>query len=205
MRLFIIGANGKTGSQLIDLGLARGHEVTAFVRSPDKITRRHPRLRVVRGDPHHVDELAGALPGHDVVFSALGIRPREVFRRVALVEECAASTVAAMTRAGVSRFFLVSAATLFPERGLRFAFFRWVLAHQIRDLVAAEQIVRATDLEWTIARPPRLTQSPGEGYHSATDAFPDGAFAMSFRAVAAFMVDAAERRAHVREVVGLAG
>jgi uncharacterized protein YbjT (DUF2867 family) len=45
MRLLILGANGKTGTQLVDLALARDHEVTAFVRSPAKVTRRHPLLR----------------------------------------------------------------------------------------------------------------------------------------------------------------
>ena len=79
MKLFILGANGKTGTQLVDLALARGHQVTAFVRSPGKITRRHPRLQVQRGDPHSADELASALPGHDVVLSALGVRPPQAF------------------------------------------------------------------------------------------------------------------------------
>jgi len=51
MRLFILGANGKTGTQLVDLALARNHQVTAFVRSPEKITRRHPNLQVLHGDP----------------------------------------------------------------------------------------------------------------------------------------------------------
>ncbi|PYQ02666.1 MAG: hypothetical protein DMF82_15390 [Acidobacteria bacterium] len=55
MKLFILGANGKTGTQLVDLALARGHQFTAFVRSPGKITRRHPRLQVQRGDPHSAD------------------------------------------------------------------------------------------------------------------------------------------------------
>lgn len=75
MRLFILGATGNTGTQIVDLALSRGHEVTAFVRSPDKIKRRHPLLRVLPGDPHDVDELASALPGHDAVISALGVRP----------------------------------------------------------------------------------------------------------------------------------
>src|SRR6266540_6835666 len=79
-QLFIIGATGKTGTQLIDIALARGHEVTAFVRSPDKITREHPLLRVVPGDPLDADALARALPGHDAVLSALGVPPRRAFR-----------------------------------------------------------------------------------------------------------------------------
>ena len=204
MRLFVLGANGNTGTQLIDLALARDHQVTAFVRSPEKVQRRHPALQVMRGDPHSVDELARALPGHEVVLTALGVRPPRAFRPHTLVEDCAASTVAAMTRAGVKRLVLVSAAVLFPEKGLRFAFFRWLLKHIMRDLGAAEQIVRATSLDWTIARPPRLVDRSDEAYRSTRDALPAGGVSMSFRAVAAFMLDAVERRAHVQEIVGLA-
>jgi|SRR5437870_5845382 len=100
MRLFILGANGKTGTQLVDLALARNHQVTAFVRSPEKITRRHPNLQVLHGDPRNVHEMARVLPGHDAVLSALGVRPPQAFRPHTLVQECAASTVGAMTRAG---------------------------------------------------------------------------------------------------------
>jgi len=51
MRLFIPGATGGTGRQLIDQALARGHQVTAFVRSPEKLGARREGLRVQRGDP----------------------------------------------------------------------------------------------------------------------------------------------------------
>jgi putative NADH-flavin reductase len=118
MRLLILGANGKTGTQLVDLALARDHEVTAFVRSPAKVTRRHPLLQLLPGDPHSADELAEALSRHDVVLSALGVRPPHAFRPHTVLQDCAASTVAAMTRAGVRRLVLVSAAILFPEKGL---------------------------------------------------------------------------------------
>ena len=204
MRLLILGANGKTGTQLVDLALARDHEVTAFVRSPAKVTRRHPLLKVLPGDPHSADELAEALSGHDVVLSALGVRPPHAFRPHTVLQDCAASTVAAMTRTGVGRLVLVSAAVLFPEKGVRFAFFRWLLTQVRLDLEAAEQIVRATSLDWTIARPPRLINTSDERYRATRDALPSGAFSMSFRAVAAFMLDTVEHRTHVHQVVGLA-
>ena len=69
---------------------------------------------------------------------------------------------------------------------------------------AAEQIVRATSLEWTIARPPRLIHTSDEGYRATRDALPSVAFSMSFRAVAAFMLDTVEHRTHVHQIVGLA-
>jgi putative NADH-flavin reductase len=204
MKLFVLGATGHTGTQVVDLALAREHEVTAFVRSPEKIKHQHPLLNVLPGDPHNVDELSTALAGHDVVLSALGVRPPQAFRPHTLIQECAASTVAAMTKAGVTRVVLVSAAVLFPEKGLRFAFFRRVLAHVMRDLETAEEIVRATSLDWTIARPPRLVNRFDESYRSRRDALPTNGFSMSFRAVAAFMLDAVEHRTHVHEIVGLA-
>src|SRR5690348_13181469 len=105
-RMFVLGATGRTGKELVEIALARGHRVTAFVRSPARITRRDPRLTVVKGDPRNVDELTRALPGHDAVLSALGPRPREAMTRTTLLEEGASSAVAAMRRAGVRRFLV---------------------------------------------------------------------------------------------------
>jgi uncharacterized protein YbjT (DUF2867 family) len=66
-----------------------------------------------------------------------------------------------------------------------------------------EDIVRASGLAWTIARPPRLTNSPDVRFRALRDALPPGSRAMSFRSVAAFMLEAVERRSHVTEIVGL--
>jgi putative NADH-flavin reductase len=203
-RLLLLGATGNTGTQVLDLALARGHQVTAFVRSPQKITRRHPALAIVQGDPLSVNQLAQALPGHDAVLSAIGPSGREAFRPSTLLTECAASTVAAMERASVHRLVMVSAALLFPGGGLRFAFFRRLIRHHLRDLVAAETVIRATPFDWTLARPPRLISSPEEAYRSERERLPTGAWSMSFRAVAAFLLDCTEQGTHAREVVGLA-
>ena len=203
MLLFVLGATGHTGTQILDLAIARSHAVTAFTRSPEKITRRHPMLSVMRGDPHNVDQLTNAMQGHDAVLSALGVRPPAAFRPHTVVQDCAAATVEAMRGAGVQRLVLVSAAVLFPRKGLLYRLFRWLLKHIARDLGGAEIIVRRSPLEWTIARPPRLTNGSGERYRASRDSLPDGAFSMSFRAVATFMLDAVEQHAHVREVVGL--
>ena len=204
-RLFVLGATGNTGTQILDLALARGHQVTAFVRSPHKITRKDGALTVIKGDPLQVGELARALPGHDAVLSALGPSGLEAFRHSTLLAECAASTVAAMKTAGVGRLAIVSAALLFPEKGLRYAFFRWMLQRHIRDLIPMEAVVRATDFDWTIARPPRLILSSTETYRHSREALPEGAWEMSFRAVAAFLLDCVEQGTHAREIVGLAG
>jgi uncharacterized protein YbjT (DUF2867 family) len=108
-----------------------------------------------------------------------------------------------MANSGISRLAIVSAAVLFPEKGLYFAFFKWLLRHHARDLLAMEDLVRASSLAWTIARPPRLTNSPDAQFRAVRDALPPGSRAMSFRSVAAFMLEAVERRSHITEIVGL--
>ena len=204
MRLFVLGATGHTGTHVVDIALSRSHDVTAFVRSPQKITRRDPRLRVVAGNPLEVDQLAKQIVGHDAVLSALGVRPPQAFRAHSLVGECAASTTAAMTRTGVNRIVLVSAAVLFPEGGLTFAFFRWMLQHIGRDLKTAEDIVRSAQVDWTIVRPPRLTNGSDSSYRIASEALPPKGNVATFRAVANFMLDSVEQSSHLRELVGLA-
>ena len=204
MKLFVIGATGHTGTHIVDIALSRSHQVTAFVRSPQKIARRDPRLRIVAGNPLDVDQLANEVVGHDAILSALGVRPPQAFRPHSVVEECAASTVAAMTKTGVDRIVLVSAAVLFPGKGIAFAFFRWLLKHVSRDLETAEDIVRSTTFEWTIVRPPRLTNSADTRFRINRDSLPRNGTVASFRAVAEFTVDAVEQRSHIRELVGLA-
>jgi len=202
MKLFLLGGTGRTGTEFLDLALSRGHELTAFVRSPAKISRQHPRLYVVRGDPRSTDELTLALPGHDAVVSAIGPRPREALRGTRLLGECASSTVRAMTAVGVRRLAIVSSALLFPEKGAFFTFFRWLLRHHVADLRDMERVVVESTLSFTIVRPPRLVHSRAEHYRAAKSALP-GRSAMSFRAVAVAMLDALERPTEPREVIGL--
>lgn len=198
----MLGANGRTGTEIIQLARTRGHEVTAFVRSPQKL-RPTASLTVVRGDPLRPETIAAALPGHDAVLSAIGPHLPDALRPSTLLTDCVRATVEAMAASGVARLAIVSAAVLFPEKGFYFAFFRWLTKHHARDLYAMENIVQASGLAWTIARPPRLTKSTDASFRALRDALPPGSRAMSYRSVAAFMLDAVERRSHVAEIVGL--
>jgi putative NADH-flavin reductase len=206
MKLLIIGATGNTGREIVQLALARQHTVTAFVRSPQKIIHTDSKLSVVRGDPLDLPALAKSLAGQDAVLSTLGLPPRQALRPSTFMAESTASIVGAMRTAGVCRLCILSAAVLFPGRGLSFAFFKWLLQHHARDLEALETIVKASDLEWTIARPPRLVSAPDARYLAERDALPVGpaaTFSATFRGVASFLLDAAEERKYVRETVGL--
>jgi putative NADH-flavin reductase len=207
MRLFVLGATGRTGVELLDLALAR-HQVTAFVRSPEKVTRREARLAVVKGDVHEPEEVAAALAGHDAVISALGPAPRQAIFGTTLMEDSVTSTLRAMESAGVRRFLVVSSALLFPGGGPGVGFFRRLIGHHLRDSGRMERRVTESDLEWTIARPPRLIMTRDEGYRAEEGRLPvrmSVGASISWRAVAAFLLDAVEKHLYSRRIVGLVG
>src|SRR5260370_39331117 len=140
MSLFVIGANGRTGTEIIDLAGMRGHEITAFVRSPQKLAAA-TSVRVVQGDPRRSESIVAALPGHDAVLSAIGPPPREAFRQSTLVADCARATREAMAVNGVTCLAIVSSSIIIPLQRLYFAFFRCLIKHHARDLPAMESIV----------------------------------------------------------------
>jgi putative NADH-flavin reductase len=200
MKLFVIGATGRTGLEIVQQGLARGHDVTAFVRSPENIILRNDRLTVLKGNIRDENQLFNAMQSHDAVLSTLG--PRKVFKPSSLLRDSALATTGAMKRLGVKRLVVLSAAAHFPGVPNRIASF--IMRNHMRDSLGMEEIVRASGLDWTIARPPRLTQEDYTAYRSREEAAPKMGFTLSRKAVAAFMLDAIEQRKHFHKIVGIA-
>jgi putative NADH-flavin reductase len=170
------------------------------VRSPGALGLTNERLAIVKGDINDENQLFHAMPDHDAVVSTLG--PREVFKPSSLLHDGALAATRAMQRAGIKRIVVLSAAAHFPGIPNRIASF--IMRNHMRDSLAMEEIVQASGLDWTIARPPRLTQQDSLGYRSREGAAPKFAFSLSRKAVAAFMLDALEQKKHFRKIVGIA-
>jgi putative NADH-flavin reductase len=200
MKLFIIGATGRTGQEIVQQSLARGHHVTAFVRSPETVTLRHERLMVLKGNATDENQLSEAMQNHDAVLSALG--PRKAFKPSSLLYDSSLATTRAMQRSAVKRLVVLSAAAHFP--GIPNRIVSFILRNHMRDSLAMEKVVQDSGLDWTIARPPRLTQEQYATYRSREGAAPSRGFSLSRKAVAAFMLDAIEQKKHVRKIVGIA-
>jgi uncharacterized protein YbjT (DUF2867 family) len=97
----------------------------------------------------------------------------------------------------------VSAAVLFPETGLFVSIVRWILRNHARDLQTMEPVVKSSGLQWTIVRPARLVHAPDTDFRAKVDGLPDGKQEVSFRAVAAALLDAIENGKYIGETVGL--
>jgi len=202
MKLLILGATGRTGRLVTEKALSHGHDVTAFVRTPSLPARE--RLTVVVGDPRRIDDLLAVLPGHDAVVSCLGNATAPADRR--LVTESASAMLTAMNKLNIKRYVVQSGALLFPSMNPVIWGLQMVMASKLADARAMEQVVRASDMDWTIVRPPQLKHGvQAVGYRAKAGGRPSKKWStMQFTDLAEFLVDAVERRQFIRQIVGVA-
>jgi putative NADH-flavin reductase len=165
MNIVIFGATGPLGRRITQTALADGHQVTAFVRTASRLDP-HPQLQQVTGDVLDPASVAAAMPGHDAVISALGHSSPSAAGRSLYPGAC--HIISAMQTAGVSRLIWISSHGVGDARGRSgFVFERIFVPLRLRaefaDKERQEALVTASDLDWTIVRPARLTNGPATG------------------------------------------
>ncbi len=163
MKLLIVGATGGLGKALVGQALEQGHEVTALVRNPAAATFEDRRLRVRQGDVLDARSLGAAVAGQEAVVSALGSpNPR---RPTTLLSEGTRKVVTAMEEHGVRRFICVTIlGTGNSKRHGTFFYRTFILGFLVKPMLEdkerQEQVIRRSNLEWVIVRPPRFTDEP---------------------------------------------
>ncbi|RPK83963.1 MULTISPECIES: NAD(P)H-binding protein [Streptomyces] len=177
MHLTVFGATGGTGRLVVEQALEAGHHVRAVVRNPAKLAVEHPNLRIIAADLFDPQTLKPALDGSDAVVSALGPSGREVSGQI-----CAKgveSILTAMEATGVRRIAVISAQPVlrsgagepFLFRHTVTPFIRRIYRNTYADLERMENLLSAGGTEWTVLRPPYLTDKPGTGrYRTALEA-----------------------------------
>ncbi len=205
MKLLVFGATGGTGRAVLDLGLAQGHQITAFVRNPTAL-QAQPGLEMVQGDVTDAAAVRRAVAGHDAVLSALGPRGGQY----GVLPGGVQNIVTAMGQAGIRRLIHVSSFGV----GDSLAQMGWVARQVIVPLMLRkaldekaieEQIIAASDLDWIIARPGGLEDGPRTGvYRCITDPREKvGRPRISRADVADFMLKNLTDDRFVRQAVGL--
>jgi uncharacterized protein YbjT (DUF2867 family) len=158
MNLVVLGASGRTGRLVVEQALAAGHAVTALVRSPEKLAMSGSNLRVVTGEATDPSAVLGALDGADAVISTLG-------GGGSVIADSTAAIVAAARQAGVGRVVVLSSWVV--ERDRLGAVTRLLtgltMGSMLKDKSAGEQVLRHSDLDWTIAYPSILSDAPAGG------------------------------------------
>jgi putative NADH-flavin reductase len=171
MNLLVFGASGQTGQEVVREALARGHSVTAFVRDPAKLGEVKGKVRVIRGDVADAATVAQAMPQHDAVVSTLGVgtplqHDPDVIAGIGHI-------LTSMQDAGVRRLVYQSFIGVRESRAAVGFVLRFIaplpLRHEIADHETKEALIRASTLDWTIVRPPKLTLGPRSTYRVGED------------------------------------
>jgi putative NADH-flavin reductase len=220
MKLTVFAATGGIGRQLLDQALAAGHDVTAVVRNPATLPA---EVRAVTADLTTAGPAAlePAVAGADAVLSGLGPRSRA---DAGVASHGTLAIVEAMRATGVRRVVVVSAAPVAtvaspgrpdpprhdPGDGLvtRRVLMPLLLAtlrEVYRDLALMEDALRDSTLDWTVVRPPRLTDGPLTGtYRTALGRNLRGGLLVSRADVAHLMLATLDRPETIGQTIGIA-
>ncbi|MFU8853754.1 NAD(P)-dependent oxidoreductase [Micromonospora sp. SL1-18] len=220
MQLTIFGASGGIGRHLVDQALAAGHDVTAVVRDPARLSGTSARVVTADLAAAVPTELRAALAGTDAVLSGLG--PRHA-ADAGIASQGTRAITDAMAGSGVRRIVVISAAPVgvVPSPGrpnpprrdegdgplMRFVLgpvIRRVLGRSYADLALMEEELREGGLDWTVVRPPRLTDGPLTGYRTAYGRNIRGGLSVSRANVAHLMLALLDRPDSIGQTVSAA-
>ncbi len=211
MRILVIGASQGTGALAVEAALSQGHEVTAFARSPQKLTIENRKLRKLTGDFHVKASVDAAVAGHDAVIVTASSTSIKGFKENPHYFSSGTTFVVdAMKRHGVRRIVVLSALGTGETRRLlpapvRFLVVDRLLKYPFADHVRQEELTRASGLEWVIVRPGRLTNGPARLAYKKTGKIEKVPAAISRADVADFLVEAATTSTWVGQGVQIGG
>jgi putative NADH-flavin reductase len=209
MQLTVFGATGRTGRRIVELALERGHRVIALCREARALGIEHRQLETREGQLNDAEAVEQALKGSDAAVIAFGPRPPEyeIF--------CAAATAAileAMRRQGVRRIICLTGAMI--GEGVRRSwvfeqltrFYRRRMPARAEDRAEQERLVKTSGLDWTLVKPPRLTEGPATGrYTWGPEAHVGLLSRLSRQDLARFILDEIESARDVDQAVVIRG
>jgi nucleoside-diphosphate-sugar epimerase len=169
MQITVFGATGGIGRHVVDQALADGHDVVTYVRTPEKVDRYTPPLRVVVGELSDPVAIQQAVQGSQAVISALG----PSLKRGATgtpVTDGTRNILKAMQATGVDRFIGLATPSV-PDprdqptlkgRALP-VLARLMFPNALTELRGMTQAVTESGLNWTLARITSPTDKPATG------------------------------------------
>ncbi|PHF10912.1 NAD(P)-dependent oxidoreductase [Bacillus wiedmannii] len=175
MKVCILGATGRVGSNIIKLALKDAAEVTALARDLNRIEIQHERLRVIEGNVLNENDIKKAIEGSDIVISALGTD------RNGTLAKSMPQIIKQMEEEGVHKIITIGTAGILQAR-TNLNLYRFQSAESKRkmttaaeDHLAAYKILSSSNLCWTVVCPTHLIDGDVTGvYRTEKDVLPGG-------------------------------
>jgi putative NADH-flavin reductase len=205
MKIGIFGGTQGVGLEAVKQALADNHQVTVLARTPEKLQITDDNLTIVAGNVLNLQDVEKVVAGQDVIINSLGTtsnNPDDV---------CTVGTrhiIAKMKEFGVKRLLTVTALGVGESRSQLPMAFRLLVGTVLRkayaDKETQEEAIRASGLEWLIARPGGLTNEVKTGKWTAMRAGDKAPSSRISRAdVAAFLLAQLDSDEYLYEAVGL--
>ncbi len=173
MKITVIGASRGIGLALTKMALEHGHEVTALLRDPSKMSLTHPKLHIAIGDVRNQASIEAALVGQDAVCVCIGVPPSR--QPMDTFSQGARNVLAALQKTPNAKLISVTGIGAGDSRGhggfLYDKLIQPLLLKTIyEDKDREEAIIKASTAEWMIVRPGMLTNGEYTGkYRVLTD------------------------------------
>lgn len=211
MKILLLGATGRTGKLLVKEAVSRDYEVVALVRYPERLKAHAREVTIIQGNSADKADLERAIEGCDAVLNTLNISRKNDFPWAPLrtprnyLEVVMSNLLSTMESANVPRIVLCSAWGVGDSRKEIPGWFRWFIDHS--NIGAAysqhekqEEMLSATDLDWTIVRPVGLTNGKASNnVMISRKGVPRPSLTISRSDVARFMLNALETQEFKRE------
>jgi putative NADH-flavin reductase len=205
MKVVVLGATGGTGLEIVRQAMERRHLVTALVRSSEKLQAYAGSITIKQGSPLNARALEEILEGQDCVLSAFGPRVPIAKTDHHLLRDFATALTTAMMRTGIKRAIVESTAFLFKDSVIppTYLFGRLLFPSVVADASGMEQIFKQSELNYTLVRPPRLTDGPRTGNYRVREGhLPPFGFAISRADVADCLLNVLDDPQTIRKVLG---
>ena len=159
MKLFVAGATGRVGREVVDRLAERGHQVTAGARKPERITE-SDQVKPVLLDLENTADLENLVKGHDAVIFTAGSRGKNLLQVDAFG---AVRLMRAAEKTGIKRFIQLSSIfALEPERWTGPSM-EALLDFNIAKFFADSYLIGNTQLDYTILQPGSLVEGEATG------------------------------------------
>lgn len=195
MNVIIFGAAGGIGRYAVKHALAKGYQVTAYLRDKNKLNITDEKLKIVEGEISDYTSVLNALKNQDAVIWCVGIPLRRRYEEMQSVEGHRV-LVKAMKEAGVKR--LVDWATpSVPFEKDKKSFITVVpgimagiaLTMAKKEMVEIGKLIQSSDLDWTLVRFMAPKDTPYAGNVKVGFGDVKMSFAISREDIGSFMVE----------------
>lgn len=209
MKVFLFGATGGTGNEVLAKLLEQKHQVVVLARNPDALSVSDDNLKVVKGSIYNPETYQDELAKCDLVISALGTgtsrKPTDIYSKGGQ------QIISAMQKANKKRLITLTAGAFDPtDPATRNFIIKYIVQPLFKNIYSDMQkwetiLENSQDIDWTIVRPSRLTNGQAKGdYRVQLNHCPKGGGKISRKDLADFITKQIGSDKYIHQKIAIA-